>query len=563
MRPRRPGRGAVQALSDAVADNPIFLRELRRRMRGRALFVAMIAYIAVMSGVAFVIIFGRTVQIARMGTVNILPVIDSMSRDLFTWIAVVQGILVLLVGPIITAGIATGEKEKKTLDFLQVTTLRPGAFVFGALSSTMLYILLVLLCALPILSITFLFGGIAPSDIAASFGSLLLLSMILSAGGLYVASVRERTRSAQSALLFVVGIIVLNFMLLNALTRRIFSAGTGGSALLPFSSMAPGGLVTIFGLRVQAWHADIAAAVLVFLFLALLAARRIFNPENRALSYWQGLLFFGLAQLGLAALLWGARTAQPEAIAGSAVATWGLLMGAVLIYQTVRVEMGNELWRLKRRVAPLRAIDESILHQAGLILLWVAISHWWVTNTQAHRADPAGTMLVWRASLAIVISSVVFCGMLARLFTHLTHSRPASLRWTLITVLGLFLAMPLLVIALFKLGDEMPAGTQRFYLTLLLHVPWVYLTQIGGGTIISEFQGVDLATAAQRLPWIYATLAAGLALLAYVVHLRRWTDPDYGLNPRPERRISEQPFIKAEVVSTLRGSGARGPAGTP
>ena len=53
---QRVGASLWERLSDAIVDNPIFLRELRRRMRGRALFVAMIAYIAIMCGVAFVIV---------------------------------------------------------------------------------------------------------------------------------------------------------------------------------------------------------------------------------------------------------------------------------------------------------------------------------------------------------------------------------------------------------------------------------------------------------------------------------------------------------------------------
>jgi ABC-2 type transport system permease protein len=557
-RPRssRAGTRAIRWVGDRIVDNPIFLRELRRRMRGRALFVAMIAYIAIMCAVAFVIIFAKTMEIRTSEVVNIHFKMKEMSDQLFTWVAVIQGVLVLLVGPIITAGIATSEKEKKTLDFLQVTTLRPAAFVIGALASTMLYILLVLLCALPVLSITFLFGGRAPSDIAASFGSLLLLSMILSAGGLWIASIRERSRSAQSALLFVVGIIIVNFLLLRFFAGRMISLGGGGSALLPFSSFAPGGQVSIFGMSVRAWHADIIGAIIVIGFLALLAARRIFNPENRALNYWQGLVFFALAQLLVVAQLWGGRLAQADLIPAAGIVTWALLMIAVLVYQTGRVEMGNEVWRIKRRFRFLRGIDESVLHQLMLIGLWVLIAQWWIRNTAAHAAQPRATHHLWVQTLWFVTANALFAGALGRFFAHLTRTRSSALRWTFLTLLALYVILPLAIIFLVKL-DSSNAVQFMGRLTVLSHVPWVYLTQLGGENVIRELGLVSFEGGIQQgAPLVYLALAGVFYLLAFSLHRSRRIDPDYGVADRPERPISEEPFIRSDIFQILRRDAA-------
>ncbi|MBN1477350.1 hypothetical protein JXA47_11405 [Candidatus Sumerlaeota bacterium] len=555
-RPGRAGTRAIRWIGDQIIDNPIFLRELRRRMRGRALFIAMIAYIAIMCAVAFVVIFAKTMEIRTSEVVNIHFKMKEMSDQLFTWVAVIQGVLVLLVGPIITAGIATSEKEKKTLDFLQVTTLHPWAFVIGALASTMLYILLVLLCALPVLSITFLFGGRAPSDIAASFGSLLLLSMILSAGGLWIASIRERSRSAQSALLFVVGIIIVNFLLLRFFAGRMLSLGGGGSALLPFSSFAPGGQVNIFGVGVRAWHADIIGALIVIAFFALLAARRIFNPENRALSYWQGLVFFAVAQLLVAAQLWGPRMPQPDIIPGAGIVTWALLMVGVLVYQTGRVEMGNEVWRLKRRFRFLRGIDESVIHQLMLIGLWVLIAQWWLRSTVAYATQPQVTHRLWIQTLWFVTANALFAGALGRFFAHLTRTRSSALRWTFLTLLILYVILPLAIIFLVKMNSAY-ASQFTVRLTVLAHVPWVYLGQLGGENVIRElgnvpFEGGILQTA----PLVYLVLAGVFYFLAFSLHRSRRIDPDYGVAQRPERPISEKPFIRADIFQILRRDAA-------
>jgi hypothetical protein len=462
---------------------------------------------------------------------------------------------VLLVGPIITAGIATSEKEKKTLDFLQVTTLHPWAFIFGALASTMLYILLVLLCALPILSITFLFGGISPSDIAASFGSLLLLSMILSAAGLWIACLREKSRSAQSALMFVVGIMVFNLILLRTIAPVMYFGRGGGSALLPFSSLAPGGSVTIFGFPIRAWHVDIAGALLLISFLALLAERRIFNPENRALSYWQGLVFFTLAELALAAMLWGGRTAQPEVVADAGLATWVILMICVFIYNTGRVEMGNEVWRLKRRFAPLRPFDESVLYIALLLLVWITVGSWWVGHTAAAASQPGATRAMWWQTVYFVSANTLFTCALARFFANLTTTRSQSMGFTLLTTATLYLILPLVLMFLIAVRrDPLPSANIEGQLTLLAHAPWVYLQELAGRNVVNEFRGFNFEAGVMlAAPVIYGLLAAGLCGFAWVLHRRRWANPDYCLGERPERRISEAPFIHPNVFTELRG----------
>jgi ABC-type transport system involved in multi-copper enzyme maturation permease subunit len=558
-RPLASLRSSLTArLADLVVDNPIFLRELRRRMRGKALFTAIIGYIAVMAIVAFIVVLIHTVEMRRSDAVNIMPVMRAMSDNLFTWIAVIQGVLVLFVGPIITAGIATAEKERRTLDFLQVTTLRPWHFVFGALASTMLYILLVLLCALPILSITFLFGGVAPSDIAASLGSLLLMSTILSAGALYIACMRERSRSAQSALLFVVGIIFLNIILFRILTRRMFFSGGGGMALLPFSAMAPGGEINLFGWPVPSWWGDIGASLLLIALLSLLAGRRIFNPENRALSYWQGLLFFALAELALAAQFWGARLASPTDIPLVGIATWILLVLAVFIYNTGRVEMGNEVWRLKRRFAFLRPVDESVLQILALLGIWWVIGGWWVEGTAAARTDRVGALVQWHATFGFVGATTLFTCALARVFAHRCPTRGVSLRWTFLTVIGLFWALPLLVIFTIMMARQPHAvGDLNLRLTLLGHTPWIYLSELAGEGIIREMGRFDFSRhVADSATLAYGVLAAALFALAWLFSRRQVLRPDYGLDSTVERRISEVPYLRPDIFTSLRpGSG--------
>ena len=543
----------VARFGDLIVDNPIFLRELRRRMRGKALFTAMIGYIGVMAGVAFFVVLVHVLEMMRSSAVNIMPTMSRMSDNLFSWIAIIQGILVLLVGPIITANIVSSEKDRHTLEFLQVTTLRPWQFIFGALASTMLYILLVLLCALPILSITFLFGGISPSDITASFGSLLLLSTILSAGALWISCLRERARSAQSALLFVIGIILLNFVLLRILTPRMLLGGMGGSALLPFSSLAPGGQINIFGQPISAWWADIGGSLLVIALLSLLGSRRVFHPLNRALCYWEGLSLFALAQLAIAAQFWGTRLTAATDIPRIAVGTWVLLLVMILVFNTSRVELGNEIWRLKRRFRFLRGIDESVLQILAMLGIWWIIGRWWLTNTAPYLADASTAQGIWNETFLFISIATLFACALARFFAQWASSRGAALRWSFLSFILLFIALPVVIIFSIKALDIPAApGEVMTRLSLLAHTPWVYLWELAGDHVIRELGGYRFRTSANdSAPIIWGGSALLLFGFAWMAN-RRHPRPEYHFERREERRISETPYVHPEVFSRLR-----------
>src|SRR5690606_4269007 len=160
---------------ESVTDNPIFVRELRRRMRGKAMVFSTNAYIFFMCLVAagILVYYGLMAQATRGGQYT------QVGKQLFNSIVVVQAFLVVLVASAITSGLATDEHERMTCGFLRLTTLSPFSFIMGGLLSTMLYAVVVLVCALPILCVSFLYGGVSPSEIILIFLLLAALSLLL------------------------------------------------------------------------------------------------------------------------------------------------------------------------------------------------------------------------------------------------------------------------------------------------------------------------------------------------------------------------------------------------
>src|SRR5690606_12908984 len=126
--------------------------------RGRALIYGMIAYILLMAGLSFIVLLSKTNFLVISDQRNILTRLAETGQSLLTAISIIQFFLVVILAPVLTAGVITEEHEKQTFDFLKVTTLQPLAYIVGCLLSTLLYVMLALCCSIPLISLSFLYG---------------------------------------------------------------------------------------------------------------------------------------------------------------------------------------------------------------------------------------------------------------------------------------------------------------------------------------------------------------------------------------------------------------------
>src|SRR5690606_6689202 len=104
--------------------------------------------------------------------------------------------LIIFIAPAFTAGAVTGERERKTYDLLQITLLPRPSFIIGKLESALGYIFLLLLAAIPLQSIAFLFGGVSETELIISFVILVVTAIALGTIGLYFSTAAERTLTA-------------------------------------------------------------------------------------------------------------------------------------------------------------------------------------------------------------------------------------------------------------------------------------------------------------------------------------------------------------------------------
>ncbi|MEM6282563.1 MAG: hypothetical protein AAF787_10255 [Chloroflexota bacterium] len=172
--------------------NPVMLKELRGRMRGMRAFIVLTVYLGLMSGFMALIYltftsFGSNVSSAAAG---------SAGRLLFMGVVGVEMLLIIFIAPAFTSGAITGERERQTFDLLRTTLLASPSFVMGKLESALSYILLLLLAAIPLQSLAFLFGGVSQQEVIIAFVILAVTAIALGTVGIYFSAVAPRTLSA-------------------------------------------------------------------------------------------------------------------------------------------------------------------------------------------------------------------------------------------------------------------------------------------------------------------------------------------------------------------------------
>ncbi|MCY3780655.1 MAG: hypothetical protein OXG78_10130 [Chloroflexi bacterium] len=169
--------------------NPVMIKELRGRMRGVRGFAIITIFLTLMS---FFTILLYLLQAPRGGVV----VTGELGRQLFIGVLFIELMLIIFIVPALTAGAITTERERKTYDLLQTTLITKATFVVGKMQSALGYIVLLLLSAIPLQSIAFLFGGVSEQELILALMVLLVSAITLGAFGMFFSSITERTLAA-------------------------------------------------------------------------------------------------------------------------------------------------------------------------------------------------------------------------------------------------------------------------------------------------------------------------------------------------------------------------------
>ena len=262
--------------------NPVLVKEIKLRFRSLKSFTGILFYLMAMSIFVFGFIFLAT---SLTGNGFFRPAESFM---LFTMMTYIQLGLILFITPGLTAGTISSEREKQTLNILLTTAQTSFQIIFGKLTSSIAFLLLMIVAGLPIYSMVFLYGGVSPSQIAVIFlFYFLTLLTIGSLGVMYSTLIRKTIVSMISTYgTMIVLVAVTGFFMV--ISMQVSQYGSTGNAV--FSPM------TYF------W-ASINPAVVMLTLLQPSFADEIVNMTSVNLPLWAGYLVFYSALTAGALLL--------------------------------------------------------------------------------------------------------------------------------------------------------------------------------------------------------------------------------------------------------------------
>ncbi len=187
--PPKPRR-AARTVREMLTRNPVILKELRGRMRGMRAFVLLTLHVMLLSGFV-TLIYGAYAATST----NVYNSVSNqvVGKIVFGAVVGLELLLVCFITPALTAGAISGEREKQTFDLLRTTLLPAYALVLGKLGSAMLFVLILLVAALPLQSLAFLLGGVAPEEFFISVVLLVATAFLFGTAGIFFSSLMRRT----------------------------------------------------------------------------------------------------------------------------------------------------------------------------------------------------------------------------------------------------------------------------------------------------------------------------------------------------------------------------------
>ncbi len=136
-------------------------------------------------------------------------------KTVFEMVAMVLTATVVFVAPALSSSAIAIEKEKKTLDLMLVTLLRPHDIVLGKILSVVIFLMLIIITSVPVLSLGFISGGVSPSEILRLCLILICIGFGITSFGFFVSLVTKKLYPAYGisygfVILLTVGSIIVD-----------------------------------------------------------------------------------------------------------------------------------------------------------------------------------------------------------------------------------------------------------------------------------------------------------------------------------------------------------------
>jgi len=190
--PRKEKLGFTDALFLAI-ENPVLRRELLTALRSNKAFV-----------LHFIFLFVLTVVVYLAWPLDVIATRSERARQLFSIFGQGQLVLLSVLAPAFSASALALEKEKRTIDLLLTSPIRPHTILLGKYLNSVLYLFLLVLSTAPMVSVCVWLPGMAIFEAAGLYVLLMSVAACFGMIGLTCSTFFHRTQASLSITYLVV-----------------------------------------------------------------------------------------------------------------------------------------------------------------------------------------------------------------------------------------------------------------------------------------------------------------------------------------------------------------------
>lgn len=190
---------------DPMGYSPVFMRELRSRIRRPWLFWLLFGYVALVYSSGVLLLYRSS---SVPGDSALDPFNRAQQSGLVAALIIyaVQFVMISLLTPLLTCASIASERQKFQLVFTLLTPMSSAQIVAGKVGVTLFFIGLLLISTMPLTAVSSLFGGFNPLDLLAGYLVLISYALFTTSLGLYFSA--RQTDTARAAAFTYLGIVL-------------------------------------------------------------------------------------------------------------------------------------------------------------------------------------------------------------------------------------------------------------------------------------------------------------------------------------------------------------------
>ena len=153
----------------------LLTKELRLRLRRERFIWLILTYLLVMGLLGFG--FLLRANVFSGGYQGYL--LSLIGAQLYALLSFIQLFLIIFIAPAFTATAINGEKERQTFDLLLCSKLSAFSLLAGKLIAGLVNVLLLIAASIPLFSLVFFFGGVAPLQVLITLVIFIVTAIVV------------------------------------------------------------------------------------------------------------------------------------------------------------------------------------------------------------------------------------------------------------------------------------------------------------------------------------------------------------------------------------------------